>query len=375
MLSFFTLLAYLYKGWHTGFASTFLYYILLTLILYESLLYFTSFLKMEVMREISSKRLQAGGKQFVTIKMKRKLPFPLIWYAAHERWPENMPFVPSQIVFPWFKKEIDITLEIPQLARGVYELKEITIVCGDLFGLMKLDKTIDRLDQFIVYPRYDLLGTWSVKDGQHSGHASIARRHSDELTSVVGVREYAYGDRLSQIHWKATAKNHTLKTKEYEYHVSNHFAVFLDTRPSAYPDNAAFEKAIRLVASLIYLGKKRQLKYSLLLEGALGRARMLEGAQEHDFFRVLEELARLRLDGEGSVASLVGQTLPQLPRGTHLVIVTSQVDRSLSVLLTDLAQKRTTVELFLASESSADDQRMWIHKLQGSGVILHRELA
>ncbi|MEW9670328.1 DUF58 domain-containing protein [Ammoniphilus sp. 3BR4] len=372
ILAFFTLLSYVYKGWHPGFASTFIFSILAALMLYEGMVFLTSFYKLNITRLVAKKRLQAGGTQVVTIKLARGFRFPLAWYAVHELWPGNLPPVPGQVFFPWFKKEIDITFELPQLARGAYDLKEITVVCGDLFGIFKAEKTIKLTDRFLVYPKYDLLQKWTAKDGQKSGQASIARRHSDELTSVVGIREYAFGDRLNQIHWKATAKSQTLKTKEFEYQVSQYFAVFLDSRQGAYPDSRSFEKAIQAAASLSNLGFKKQLKFALLIEGSPGKAKMLEGAQGHDFYRVLEELSALQAEGKAGVEDLVKQALPLLPRGAQLAIVTGRIDRSLSLLLAELAHKQTKVELFCSSNEESEESHRMMNKLQGSGVILHR---
>ncbi|WP_134699677.1 DUF58 domain-containing protein [Ammoniphilus sp. YIM 78166] len=368
-------LAYLYKGWHTGFASTFIFYILFTLSIYETIVYLAAFYRIEVERMISKKRLQAGNAQEITLRIKRKLPIPLLWYAAYESWPGNVSPISGQVVFPWFKKEIELTFEVPHMKRGIYELTEIQVICGDLFGLIKRRTVIQRQDAFLVYPRHDLLQKWTVKDGQMNGHASMARRRSDESTAVVGIREYAHGDRLSQIHWKASAKSQSLKTKEFEYQVSNHLVVFLDTDRMVYPHNAHFEKAVRVAASLLYLAHKRQLRYALCLEGTEGKAKVLEGVQDFDFYRLLEHLASLQAEGDVAVSTLLKQSLPQLPRGAHIAVVTAKVDRSLSMLLLELTSRKTRVELFLSGKESMDKHNPWLKKLQGSGVILHRELA
>ncbi len=370
-----TFLAYVYKGWHSGFASTFIFYILFALSIYEMIVYLLGFYRLEVDRGISKKRLQAGNTQAITIRMRRKFPFPLLWYAAYESWPGNVSPISGQVVFPWFKKEVELTFEVPQMKRGIYELTEIHVLCGDLFGLIKRRTTVQRQDAFLVYPRHDLLQKWKVKDGQMNGHASIARRRSDESTAVVGIREYAHGDRLSQIHWKATAKSQGLKTKEFEYQVSNHLVVFLDTNRAAYLNNAHFDRAVRMAASLLYLAHQRQLRYGLFLEGAEGKAKVLEGVQDFDFYRFLEHLASLQADGDSTISDLLKQTLPQLPRGAHIAIVTAKVDRSLSLLVMELTNRKSRVELFLTGKDSSEHHDPWIKKLQGSGVILHRELA
>src|SRR5205823_4807154 len=45
---------------------------------------------------------------------------------------------------------------------------------------------------------------------------------------VIGVRDYAYGDSLSRVHWKATARTMQLQSKVYEATTTHTLVIFLN---------------------------------------------------------------------------------------------------------------------------------------------------
>src|SRR5205823_12615047 len=45
---------------------------------------------------------------------------------------------------------------------------------------------------------------------------------------VIGVRDYAYGDSLRRVHWKATARTMQLQSKVYEATTTHALVIFLN---------------------------------------------------------------------------------------------------------------------------------------------------
>ena len=68
-----------------------------------------------------------------------------------------------------------------------------------------------------------------MRSGAKGGfsHASAARA-SRETTQINGIREFLPGDRLSRIHWGATAKTGQWKSKEFEREALPRTIVLLD---------------------------------------------------------------------------------------------------------------------------------------------------
>lgn len=373
ILTLFTILCFFYQQWHAGFASTFLFNIFLMLTFYEGLVAITMFFQLQAKRDIEKRRLQSGQSQRISIKITRKFPLPLVWYAVHDPWIGQVSGMPGRIAFPWFRKEVEFIYEVPSLPRGSYELTELNIVSGDVFGFVKRMKRFSITDRFLVLPSYVRLDNWSAEGGLRHGQVSVSKRIAEEITSVAGVRDYQYGDRLSQIHWKASARGQGLKTKEFELRTASQFAILLDTHKLAY-SHKEFEKAVRLAASFVHFGYQRNVKYSLWYEKT-GQVIGKEGSNGHDFYRIMEGLAVVQRDGESNFACLVQQALTRFPKETHLVFITTRLDSDLSKLFLELRMKKWKVEACLVSKPSSATEQEWIHKMQGSGVNCYRELA
>uniref|UniRef100_UPI0036D29CB0 DUF58 domain-containing protein n=1 Tax=Flavobacterium myungsuense TaxID=651823 RepID=UPI0036D29CB0 len=89
-----------------------------------------------------------------------------------------------------------------------------------------------------------------------------------ENTNVAtGVREYAPGDRFSWIHWKQTAKNQSVMTKEFEQARSDSLFILLDACIPKRKNPLAFEASIELTLSLIKKLEKGTTNIELLTVG------------------------------------------------------------------------------------------------------------
>jgi uncharacterized protein (DUF58 family) len=368
LLVVFIILTYAYKDWHPGFASTFIFYVLVLICLYEALLCFTMFHRLQVERTIGKKRLFAGGSQEVFIRLKRKHRFPFAWYAACENGQ-------AYVVFPWFRKEIEIHYRLQDLPRGYYDLTDIIIESGDLFGFVKRERIFNVLGSFTVYPQYQNLKNWTAKGGEKATRSSVISRTSTELKSLSGIRQYQYGDRLSQINWKASARTMNLKTKDFEFQVAGNFTIFLDTHCQAYMHPEQFEKALSLVASFIQLGHKRQLKYSLVSAGMNEKVDSMEGNLDVDFYRFLDYLAVIQPVAGRTLQQAAIPKLMNLARGTHLVFITGTIDHALALWLSELAHRKRIVELFLINNHKGETGEDWLKTLSRNGVICHCESA
>nr|WP_245203510.1 DUF58 domain-containing protein [Ammoniphilus resinae] len=326
------------------------------------------FRNLKVKRVILKKRIRANGNQQITILLQRSHRFPIAWYAAYEGERSR-----GYIVFPWFRKEVQITYAETNLPRGLYELREVTLLSGDLFGLVKQKKTFDLHDTFLVHPEYSVLKNWIFKDHVKGEDITSARTTSQNSTSVVGVREYQQGDRLSQIHWKASAKNGVLRTKEFENHVSHDLLVLLDTHRKAYNTGQSFEKAISLVASIMYSSQLQQNRYTFLtqMQIPIVSTRVLKGKRSEDFQQILDLLARITCDAEKTFPEFIAKTMEQHPQASRLVLVTSRIDQVMYILLGELVRQRKRIELFYFDEKKEGLE--WIQKLKRMGVICHHE--
>lgn len=369
------LVTYVFAKFQGGFASWFLFYSSLVFFAYECLAYFLMFSTLEVVRQLDRNRLQEGEDVVVTIRLRRRIWFPLGWNMILEPLPERLIglYEPhKQLIFPWFKREIEFRYVIPHLPRGHYRLQECVISGGDFFGFIERREVKALSDELLVYPTYQHLNHWPLGDGSFSGTIHVSHRRSDDVAAVRGVREYHRGDRLSQIHWRASARGTGLKTKEFEHQAMNQAVFFLDVEKRSYQDQAPdlFELAVKVTASLIAFANRNQYHYGLVYKQA-DRVSIAPAVSHAHFLRVFDQLARVMPEGSEPFARILGREALEQTQGVTLMVVTPRLDKELVGRLIALAQKGRRVQLFYVSrvQSYTMEQKRVLQLLTANKVV------
>lgn len=342
-------ITYAFAKFQGGFASWFLYYSCLVFLAYEVLAFSLMFTGLEVEREIDRSRLQEGEDVIVTVRLKRRIWFPLGWNMVIEPLPERLAGVYEphrQLVFPWFKRSVEFRYVIPGLPRGYYHLEACVISGGDFFGFIERRRTFPLSNDLLVYPRYRELNSWSLGDGNFSGTIHVSHRYSDDVAAVRGVRDYQRGDRMSQIHWRASARGTGLKTKEFEHQAMNQVVFFLDVEKEHYQNKPfqLFETAVKLTASLTAYANRNQYHYGLVYKQK-DRVAIPPACSPTHFFRVFDQLARVMPEGTDSFVRILRREALEQPPGVTLTVITACLDKELVDLLTRLSHRGRRVQL------------------------------
>jgi len=368
------IVTYVFAKFQGGFASWFLFYSCVTFSVYLMLTYFSMFASLQVSREIDKDRLQDGDDLIVRLHVKRRIWFPLGWHLIAETLPEKLAgyYEPHRkLVFPWFKREFTIQYVIPSLPRGHYQLRECVITSGDFFGFVQRSKTFQLSNEVLIYPSYRLFSHWPTDAGRIGGHMNISHRRSDEVAAVRGVRDYQLGDKLSQIHWRASARGVGLKTKEYEHQAVNQFFYFLDVEKRSYQQGRPqlFELAVKLTASLVYYTSRRQFLYGFICKQK-EHIRIPPGNTQTHFFRVFDQLARVMPEGEEPFVWMLGKAAVDIPKGFTIVVVTPSLDKELLMSLIQLRNSGRYVQLFRIHTGAAAsaEEKQALQLLQANKV-------
>jgi uncharacterized protein (DUF58 family) len=372
-------ITYIFAKFQGGFASWFLFYSSLTFFVYQALAYLLMFASLQVTREIDRNRLKDGEDVVVTLRLRRKIWFPLGWNMVVEPLPDKISgyYHPHrQIVYPWFKREIEVKYVIPSLPRGYYELKDCVVTGGDFFGFIQRTKTFALYNEFLVYPSYRQLTHWPTGDGNRSGNIHVVHRRSDDVAAVRGVRDYHRGDRLSQIHWRASARGQGMKTKEFEHQAMNQVVFFLDLEKRHYKqeETQLFEMAVSLTASLVNYSNRRNFHYGLIARQK-ERIHIPPANSQAHFFRVFDQLARVMPEGEENFSRVLGREALEYSQGTTIAVITPSLEIKMVSRLLELAHAGRSVHLFfvhtaptLSSEVKHTLQMLAVNKVVSKSV-------
>ncbi len=245
--------------------------------------------------------------------------------------------------------------------RGIFPLGPTELISGDPFGLFPVSETIQEEISVLVYPLMVEVRAFPSPPGMLPGGEALRRRTHQVTPNASGVREYAPGDSYNRIHWRTTARRNQLMVKEFELDPMAEVWMFIDAArtvqfslphiPHTSAEDAIWdpkaavkalppsteEYAATIAASLC--------RYYLRLDRAVG---MVSSGQTLNILppdrgarqlnKILESLAMLRSVGFMPIAALLTSQARHLPRGSTVVIVTSDTRDEVALAVDQLVR-------------------------------------
>jgi uncharacterized protein (DUF58 family) len=206
-------------------------------------------------------------------------------------WHETLPYSPRQ--------------------RGEYAFPKVRIFAKDLLGLSEREVQVETTSESVLaYPgRFPLLSPDLRLTLLGEGPEAVGGL--EDPGRFAGVREYAHGDPLNRLHWKATARQGRPMVREYARVRSSGVWVHLDGQTSGKQGEFYMEHSTALAASLLLAAEEQNLAVGL----SVGRQQMGLG-------RGAEHLSKLL--GLLALAQAQAQThpVPVPPPGVNLILIT-----------------------------------------------------
>jgi uncharacterized protein (DUF58 family) len=208
--------------------------------------------------------------------------------------------------------------ELPTSVRGRLQVGPLVLNRPDLFDLARGDRTVGGTAQLWVHPRRHAVRAAQAGHPRHHHEGPITDPPLRGSTDLLAVREYAIGDEIRYLHWKATARTGRLMVREYADPAQPRFTAVLDTRRAAMSP-AVFEEAVEVAASLFYASASAGQHCRLVTstgadtptDSGLGAARVL-----------LDELALVTQDAAEDVPLLPSSMAAARRPGGVVVVIT-----------------------------------------------------
>lgn len=147
--------------------------------------------------------------------------------------------------------------------RGIYLVDSATMTGGDLFALYTPSRQISLSQRLYIYPELlrddELPSSWKTWQGE----LAVRRWVVEDPFLITGIREYAPGDPMNRIHWKASARTGELQVHKNGYSADPRVMICLNievseqmwnvvTQPEVIED--ALSYAATCASSLIHQG-------------------------------------------------------------------------------------------------------------------------
>jgi uncharacterized protein (DUF58 family) len=343
-----------------------------------------------VERHLTEQRVFPGESVELKLRVVNRKPLPLPWLEISDQVPAGF----AEGLAPGYKPGFDsisrstsimwysaISWKYQLLCkkRGYYTLGPLTVSSGDIFGFYPRTAVEPISDHLIVYPRIYTLPPFSIPSLYPMGEVRSDKRIFEDPSRTIGVRDYSPGDSLRRIHWKTSARHQMLQVKVFEPTTTLKVAVFLAIDSFQHTGLWNFEEmenGISTVASLAnYLvGKNSQVGFwsNSQMADSGQPAYIPSGSGVGQLVQILEALAKVVPAYNNTFSDFFQAVRKNLPMGTTLLFVFSQIPEKLHEILTDLRESGYKVLVFQVGAVTAQEaipDITWFQSRQPGEII------
>ncbi|WP_410767871.1 DUF58 domain-containing protein [Fontibacillus sp. BL9] len=317
--------------------------------------------------------LKAGDQVHVKLQVQPPKFMPLSYIVVREHLQRHNgdSWMFEDSVVPHFRKESTIMYQTPPLERGKYVFTGTECHSEDIFGLMKHKGVFETGGEFRILPRTVFIPHWRLqsRNSRLAGPETAVALSRRETTQINGVRDYIYGDRISRIHWNATAKTGTWKSKEFEHESLPKTILVLDAHSISYVQPSQFELAVSTAASLLEYGARERISMGLCTLGKSFRGFLpAEGYLERQ--QMLHHLVDINADGYGAYKDKLEAKREYFPSGAFFILISPLADdKMLGIMRWAKSRYMTPYHIHTAnSGTGASRQGQWKAALQERGM-------
>lgn len=316
-----------------------------------------------------------GETTQLQVQVENKKWLPVSWLKISDPWPmeaaptdtealapshiPNQGFLVNLYNLRWFQK-ITRTFEINFKERGVFTVGPPTMESGDLFGMFEESREVDQQELITVFPELLPVSALKLPSQDPFGDIRTRRRIFEDPNLTIGVQPYHPEDDIRRIHWPATARTGDLQVRLYQPVSARVLVVCLNVSTMEYTWMGtvplALEQLVRLSATVCYQALEDGYSVGLFSNGCLAHSdqpfHIRPGRTQEHLALLLQALAGVTPFANISFEDYLLTSMPKVPLGSSLVIITALVLPALVENLLALKRYRTNITLIsLAKES------------------------
>ncbi|WP_411347577.1 DUF58 domain-containing protein [Paenibacillus sp. WLX2291] len=289
------------------------------------------------------------------------LPYVIIRETLKRHNGESWSFEES--LMPSMRGRGELLFQTPPLERGRYRFYGTECISEDIFGLLENRGKFNAPGEFLVLPRTVFVPFWEMG----SRHSRLGGQQTSQLMSrpetnqINGVRDYVYGDRISRIHWNATARTGIWKSKEFEHESLPRTILVLDATADHYESGDHFELAVSVTSSMLEYGARERMGMGLFTIGAQNDI-FLPSDHSADWHRMQIHLVDIKADGQQHLLEGLEKGARSFPSGSLFVLISPLTgEKAWEVFQFARMRQMTPVQLLVESQQQSDNHiaREW----------------
>jgi uncharacterized protein (DUF58 family) len=347
-------------------------------------------------RRLSAPAVGFGDEVTLTVEIANRKLVPLPWLEVadecpavvelvtgdlHAFWKTGRAILPTVLTLWWYER-VTRHYRLRCLQRGEYVFGPATLRSGDLFGFATQNRDVGECQTLLVYPKMVPVEALGVPVSFPWGGVRRPDQLYPDPLRFVGIRPYARGDSLRQVHWKATARLGAPQVKTYESSTTLRAMLYVnvDTLPHLWqgirPDllELVICAAASLASHLLHLRYQVGLVANGMVAGKVGPARVAAGRAPSQLTAILALLARLSPSMTVPFAHLLRVEGQQLPVGTTVLLVTGLFDAAVIEQVRVLQARGHRVIAVLAGDDLGEAHEAGLDLLWLGGEARWRDL-
>ncbi len=227
-----------------------------------------------------------------------------------------------------------LKLQLRATRWGGYMLGGVVLRAQDFAGLFRYDLSLPRDLKLRVFPREEhLRSLLKPRDTQPYIGDEVSRRRGDGI-EFADIRPFAFGDMVTRINWRATARRSELWVNDRHPERNTDVVIFLDAFTEARRHEAGtLDDAVRAAAALARHYVKERDRVGLIGFGGSLRW-LLPGTGEVQLYRICEALIDTQILLTYAWRDIIAVPSRVLPPHAIVVALTPLLDeRSIDALL------------------------------------------
>ena len=238
--------------------------------------------------------------------------------------------------------------------RGVFEMGPIEISTTDLLGIYRATTQHGEIDKIMVYPKIHDLRNFHIGTSQITNEGTSRKKSNILSPHASSVREYVYGDSLSRVHWKTTARTNRLMSKEFDVGSSNEVVILNDLDKSVQCgrlDDSTDELSISVTASLTKSYTDSHTPVGFLSHGN-DRYYITPGIGSSHFDRTMQTLAVAKPGKGKKLQQVITEERNIWFNHSSIIIITPSSETEWVTALSELSQSNTSVTVIMVNAKS-----------------------
>ena len=238
--------------------------------------------------------------------------------------------------------------------RGVFEMGPIEISTTDLLGIYRATTQHGEIDKIMVYPKIYDLRNFNIGTSQITNEGTSRKKSNILSPHASSVREYAYGDSLSRVHWKTTARTNRLMSKEFDVGSSNEVVILNDLDKSVQCgrlDDSTDELSISVTASLTKSYTDSHTPVGFLSHGN-DRYYITPGIGSSHFDRTMQTLAVAKPGNGKKLQQVITEERNIWFNHSSIIIITPSSEKEWVTALSELSQFNTSITVIMVNAKS-----------------------